>query len=104
MKKVVPIVSALIICIALSLTHAYSNTEKLAIPSEQTWSEIQDVITPASEIGEANVPSLRAAPPDGPSIGETPAGDTSLFVLVFASFGYFIFRGKLKNKMHNKML
>jgi len=96
MKRVVKIASALTMCIILGLGHVSS--QESALPSEQTWNDIQTATTPTSVYDGAN-PSLRAAPPEGPSIGETPVGDASLAGLLLTGLVYIAFRRKrLRNR------
>jgi len=92
MKRVIYILSASVICLVLTIGQA-SSQEGTNLPSEQTWNDIQSVTTPSSTMDATN-PSLRAAPPEGPSIGETPVGDVSLIALALIGLTYFAFKKK----------
>lgn len=99
MKRLIRILSALAMCIILGIGTASSNEGANTLPSESTWNEIESATTPTSAYD--NVPSLRAAPPDGPSIGETPAGESSWAGFVLAGLVYLVFR---KKRMKNSPL
>lgn len=86
MKRLLNILPILTICLFLNIGLANSQ-EGATLPSEQTWSDIQNS---TNVNDDATRPSLRAAPPDGPSIGETPIGEASLIALLLTGVLYII--------------
>jgi len=89
MKKLVNILFIAFIYLFLNNSMAFSQVDP-ALPSEQTWDEIQSTTNAIDN----QSPSLRAAPPDGPGIGETPIGETSIAILILTGMAYVIFQKK----------
>lgn len=88
MKRLLNILPILTICLFVNIGFAISQ-EGASLPSEQTWSDIQNS---TNVNDDATRPSLRAAPPEGPSIGETPIGEVSLIALLLTGVFYFIIK------------
>lgn len=84
----------LTISLVLNISNMYSQETRSQLPSEQTWAEIQTKPILQNNIESSTNPSLRAAPPDGPSIGETPIIDSSIKGLILIGLIYFIFKFK----------
>lgn len=87
MRRLLSILIVFAISLFLNI-EIVSSQEDTVSPSEQTWAEIQN--TTASV--ETKNPSLRAAPPEGPSIGETPIGDISVSWFLLIGLIYFFSR------------
>lgn len=86
------LISALAMCIILGLG-TVSSQEDATLPSQTTWNEIENSTTPTQVYDNVN-PSLRAGPPGGPSIGETPTGEASLAGFILVGLVYFAFKRK----------
>lgn len=104
MTKLIYTALVLTAFITLSINYAYSE-ENLSLPSENTWNEIQTTTTPSSELpAEKDIhklSTLRAAPPDGPSIGETPNEGPSLIWLFIIGTVYLLFKSQRKYSSRN---
>lgn len=88
MRRLIGLLTFVVVVLFLNIGIVSSQEDTVA-PSEQTWTEIQKNSTSSSD---AASPSLRAAPPDGPSIGETPIGDASISGFLLIGLIYFLSR------------
>ncbi|MFR9165388.1 MAG: hypothetical protein ACLVKO_03815 [Dysgonomonas sp.] len=65
--------------------------EDITLPSEQTYSELQDMYRQGMDAsGQEGTPSLRTKPPVGPPIAGSPVGDLPVAALLLTAASYMM--------------